>query len=155
MRVKMSFFDFLCDIFGVDDEQEEIAKPNYKIKSSQISDCEKYFYDIFKNEFCNKYEIRPQVPLSSIIEKEKKFDKEYQNELNRIIDFGFFDKDTLKPLLLIEINDKTHFQKNRKARDIKVKSICNNAGIKLITFWTQFDNTKEYIINRIKNELKK
>ena len=52
-------------------------------------------------------------------------------------------------------SNRYHFQKNRKARDTKVKSICNNAGIKLITFWTQFDNTKEYIINRIKNELKK
>lgn len=154
----MGLLDFLFNLFCPDDNLEqntnEEQKPNYKIKQSQITECEKYFYDIFKKHFSNNYDVRPQIPLSSIIEKEKNFSREYQNELYRVIDFGIFDKNTLRPLLLIEINDSTHSQKNRRERDTKVKSICDNAGIKLITFWTKFDNTETYIVNRINKELK-
>lgn len=103
----MGLLDFLCNLFGIDDEDDidENDQPKYTIKKSQISECEKYFYDILKKNFSKDYDIRPQVPLSSIIEKEKSFSREYQNELNRVIDFGIFNKETQEPLLLIEIND--------------------------------------------------
>lgn len=151
----MGLLDFLCNLFGIDDEDEDFEEdePKYTIKKSQISECEKYFYDILKKHFANDFDIRPQVPLSSIIEKEKSFPREYQNELNRVIDFGIFNKETQEPLLLIEINDKTHNQSNRKERDKKVQSICNSAGIKLITFWTKFDNKEDYIVNRVLKEI--
>lgn len=151
----MGFFDFLCDLFGIDDEEELEAKekPKYTIKKSQISECEKYFYNVLIKHFESNYDIRPQVPLSSIIEKEKSFSREYQNELNRVIDFGIFNRETQEPLLLIEINDKTHNQTSRKERDKKVQSICESAGIKLITFWTKFDNKEDYIVNRVTKEI--
>ena len=56
--------------------------------------------------------------------------------------------------LLIEINDKTHKQSNRIARDIKVKEICEKADIKLITFYTNYPNKEDYVINRILDNLK-
>ena len=147
----MGFFDFLCDLFGIDDEEEleEKEQPKYTIKKSQISECEKYFYNILTKHFASTYDIRPQVPLSSIIIKEKSSPREYQNELNRVIDFGIFNRETQEPLLLIEINDKTHNQSSRMVRDKKVHSICESAGIKLITFWTKYDNKEDYIVNRI------
>lgn len=127
----------------------------YHLKTKTITDNEQYFLEIIKKHFSKQYEIRPQVPLSSIIEKEKNFSREYQNELNRIIDIGIFDKETTAPLLLIEINDSTHEQKYRKARDYKVKEICNDAQISLITFLLKYSNTEQYIVERINNELKK
>lgn len=133
----------------------EQQKPKYKLKIKTISDSEKYFLDILKKNFSNDYEIRPQVPLSSIIEKEKNFDREYQSELNRIVDIGIFDKTTTAPLLLIEINDKTHLQRNRRDRDSKVKNICDIAGIELITFWTNYENKEDYIVNRVREKLSK
>lgn len=125
----------------------------YHIKQQTITANEQYFLDIIKKHFSNNYEIRPQVPLSSIIEKNKEHDWEYQNELNRIIDFGLFDKQTTTPLLLIEINDKTHHESKRIYRDQKVKNICEQAGIKLIAFWTEYSNTEQYIVERISKEL--
>lgn len=152
----MCFLDFIGALFGWnkdDEELEEKEQPKYTIKKSQMSECEKYFYDILTIHFSSDYDIRPQVPLSSIIEKEKSFSREYQNELNRVIDFGIFNRETSEPLLLIEINDKTHNQSSRKERDKKVQSICNSAGIKLIAFWTKFDNKEEYIVNRVIKEI--
>lgn len=125
----------------------------YKLKTTTITANEQYFLDIIKKHFSSNYEIRPQVPLSSIIEKNKEHDWEYQNELNRIIDFGLFDKQTTTPLLLIEINDRTHHESKRIYRDQKVKDICEQAGIKLIAFWSEYSNTEQYIVERISKEL--
>lgn len=125
-----------------------------KYQSRQLmSEYEKYFYEILSKNFAQDYIIMPQVNLASIIEKIKDFPTQYQNELYRNIDFGIFDKTTMKPLLLIEINDKTHNQPDRIKRDLKVKEICNQANIKLITFYTKYDNKPNYIISRIKKEL--
>ena len=125
-----------------------------KYQSKQLmSKYEKNFYEILSKNFAQEYIIMPQVNLASIIEKIKDFPTQYQNELYRNIDFGIFDKNSMKPLLLIEINDKTHNQPDRIKRDLKVKEICNQANIKLITFYTKYDNKPNYIISRVKKEL--
>lgn len=120
---------------------------------SLLTNYEKYFYDTISNEFSNMYYIMPQVNLASIVNKFKDFPTQYQNELYRNIDIGIFDKTSMTPLLLIEINDKTHNNKNRIERDNKVKKICNVANIPLITFYSNYPNKKEYIIKRIKETL--
>lgn len=146
----------VSDILSKKEQQKiENTKQTYHLKTKTISDNEKYFLDIIRKHYGHQYEIRPQVPLSNIIEKEKHFSREYQNELNRIIDIGIFDKETTMPLLLIEINDSTHRQKHRKERDKKVKNICAEAQINLITFWTDYSNTEQYIVERISKELNK
>jgi len=39
-------------------------------------------------------------------------------------------------LLLIELNDSSHNDIQRRKRDIKVREICEKAGIRIITFYT-------------------
>ena len=123
----------------------------YQQKESLVTNHEKYFYDIFEKNFSDKYKIQTQVNLASVVSKLGQF--RYQNELYRNIDFGFFEKETLKPLLLIKINDATHEKAERYARDLKVRNILNQAGIKLLTFYSFYDNREDYIIDRIKKTL--
>ena len=141
------------NIYVENNKEQQNHQNKYKLKTQTITNNEMYFLNIINKHFGYKYLIKDQVPLSSIIEKEKSFANEYQNELNRIVDIGIFDKQTTAPLLLIEINDSTHEQYERKQRDIKVKNICEQAGIKLITFWTNKENKEDYVINRIKINL--
>lgn len=54
----------------------------------------------------------------------------YRTELFRNIDFGIFNKD-FELLLLIELNDKSHIQRNRKIRDRKAKNILKECNIPL------------------------
>lgn len=56
-------------------------------------------------------------------------------------------------MLLIELNDQTHNQTNRKYRDIKVREICKNANIPIMTFYTNYPNEENYVINRILKEI--
>ena len=159
----------ILKIFGFEIEMEEIhddgdpiklknnivrinnSKTKYQIKSIMTA-YERYFYYILK-ELENEYEVIPQLNLASIILK--KNNNRYYNELFRNIDFAIFSKNYEKILLLIEINDKTHSQYKRKKRDAKVQQICNNVGISLIKFYSNYPNKPEYVKSRILSELEK
>lgn len=125
---------------------------NYYFKKQFMTDCEYEFYNKIKI-LEEHFKIVPQINLGTIIKKVSK--NKYRNELFKNIDFAIFTKDYSKLLLLIELNDKTHNQKKRKYRDQKVKMICKEAGIKLICFYTTCSNEKEYVVNRILNEIEK
>ena len=104
-------------------------------------------------EIENGLKIVPQVNLATVIKKIS--DIPYQNELFRNIDYGIFSNNYERLLLLIELNDSSHQNQNRQYRDKKVHEICEMAGIKLITFYTKYSNEKEYVKNRIRNEILK
>ncbi len=146
---------FSLIIIIVDNTKNNIYKPNknYEYSKKQfMTNNEFYFYKIFKEiAIENDLIIQPQVNLASIIDKK---DSKYRSELFRNIDFAFFSNDYKELLLLIEINDNTHRQNKRKERDKKVKKICEIAQIKLINFYTDKPNEKEYIKNRILKEIK-
>lgn len=115
-----------------------------------MTDYEYKFYNILK-ELQDNYTIVPQLNLAAVVKKIN--NNRYYSELFRNIDFAIFTKDYQELLLLIELNDQTHNNYNRKDRDLKVKKKCNDIGVKLMTFYTKYPNEKAYVINRIKNEL--
>ena len=84
-----------------------------------------------------KYEVVPQVALFSVIEK--KTNTSYRNELFRVCDYCFVDRDTFEPLLLVELNDRSHLRADRQQRDEKVAAICEAAHMPLVTFWLDGD----------------
>lgn len=145
----IEFIKRLLGLENIETEQKEQFKI-YKRKEF-MTPSELIFYQTLK-ALEPEYKVIPQVNLASII---KKVNKGYINELFKNIDFAIFDNEFKKVLLLIELNDSTHNQINRKDRDLKVKKICNDANIKLITFYTKYPNEKEYVINRIKSEIEK
>ena len=134
-----------------EEEKKEEINPTYA-KRDLMTKCEKDFYNKMI-ELKNDYEIIPQVNLATIINRLDKV--KYHNELFRNVDFAIFSKNYEDILLLIELNDNSHNKYDRKDRDLKVKKICNDAKIKLITFYTNYPNEKDYVINRIKNEIEK
>ena len=130
---------------------EDISTVNY-VPKRFLSNNEYNFLTKFidlENEL--HVHIVPQVNLASVITKIS--DSRFNTELFRNIDFGIFNADYSKLLLLIELNDESHNEYHRKKRDIKVHDICNKAGIKLITFYTKYSNEKEYVKSRIIKEL--
>ena len=54
-------------------------------------------------------------------------------------DYCFFDRDTFEPLLLVELNDRSHLRADRQQRDEKVAAICEAAHMPLVTFWLDGD----------------
>ncbi len=132
------------------DNSSEKPLPTYSAKESIMTDCEKAFFKAFQEIVAPNYTVQPQINLASIIDKESH--NRYRNELFRNIDFGIFDTN-YSLMLLIEINDQSHTQRNRSARDSKVHAICEEAGIPLVTFWTKYGVNKQYISNRLSEHL--
>ncbi len=125
------------------------TKPNSKKYSTKqmVSQCELNFMAAIRevlNEINPEYILTPQVNLTSIIQRSTR----YANELFRNVDFGVFDQE-YRVVVLIEINDKTHEQYERRDRDHKVKAILAEAGIPLITLWTKYGIDKAYIKERL------
>lgn len=129
---------------------ENVVEKSYE-KRNFMTKTELNFYNKIK-ELETEYKIVPQINLATII---KKINKGYINELFKNVDFAIFDKEYKNLLLLIELNDNTHNKPNRKDRDLKVKKICRDANINLITFYTNYPNENNYVINRIKKEISK
>ena len=137
--------------FGlIQEENKERRKDTIYIQKPIMTEYEYRFYQILK-ELENKYIIVPQLNLAAIIKKVN--NNRYYSELFRNIDFAIFSKDYKKLLLLIEINDQTHDRYKRQDRDLKVKKICNDVNVKLISFYTKYPNEKNYVINRIEKEI--
>lgn len=115
-------------------------KPRYVLKESLMSRTEYEYFRIIDGYFGDRYIILPQINLASIIDK---VGDGFRTELFRNVDFGVFDYN-YRPVLLIEINDNTHFRKDRIERDEKVSAICKKAKIPLVSFWTKdgIDNAK-------------
>ena len=137
--------------FGlIQEENKERRKDTIYIQKPIMTEYEYRFYQILK-ELENKYIIVPQLNLAAVIKKVN--NNRYYSELFRNIDFAIFSKDYKKLLLLIEINDQTHDRYKRQDRDLKVKKICNEVNVKLISFYTKYPHEKNYFINRIEKEI--
>lgn len=132
-----------------DSRNKVLKKTNtYSKKKSIISSTEKKIYVKINRIIENtNYLLQAQVNLASIVDKNS--DEKFRSELFRNIDFGIFDKYTFEPLVMIELNDTTHKQKERIIRDIKVKNILNQAEIPLITLHTEYENEENYIRRRL------
>ena len=77
----------------------------------------------------------------------------WQRAFNRIsakhFDYVLCRPSDLKPLCVIELNDKSHAQDNRKGRDKFLKDICATAGLPLIFFPAQRSYTLAEVGNAI------
>lgn len=131
--------------------EEELSKENvrkYSLKESQITEAEKYFFEILKEVVGNNYRIEPQVQLSSIV-KPIDSNNRYTNytDFNRIkaksVDFVLFD-DKNKPWLAIELDDRSHFKWERMRRDQFVNDLMTEVGLRIIhvPFSYSYDSEK-------------
>lgn len=124
----------------------------YMLKQTLFGEYEKIVFEIISDKLDKKYVVFPQINLQAIIETDS---KQRNDELYRNIDFVIFEKSTYKPVLAIELNDKSHQVPYKIKRDESVKKICEKAHLKLI-FLQNKDlytrNTVE-IFNQIKKYL--
>lgn len=84
-----------------------------------------------------KYSIVPQVHLDELVKpfstgKSRIFSFRHINQ--KSVDFVICNKETMHPLLAIELDGASHTKKNSINRDIEVERILDEAGIKLKRF---------------------
>lgn len=118
----------------------------YEVKDVFISPIEIKYLKAIKNALPKGYYVQSQINLASVIVRND--NAKFHNELFRNVDAGVFDSNH-HPIFLIEINDSSHKSKQRSERDLKVKNICEEAGLPLIIFWTAYGFDENYIKKRV------
>lgn len=118
----------------------------YDAKQTLISNSEQHYYAAIISALPEGYHAFPQMNLATFITKTD--DSPFHNELFRNVDF-LVTNERYKPLFVIEINDQTHLNQDRKERDEKVRKICEEAGIPILNFWTSYGVNSDYINRKI------
>ena len=122
----------------------------YDKKSALLTRNEQGYFDALRAQVPDGYHVFPQINLATFITKT--VDHRYQNELFRNVDFLVTDG-KYEPCFAVEINDKSHTERNRRERDEKVKNILEEAGVPLVTLWTDYGVNEGYIKKRVDEAL--
>lgn len=122
----------------------------YELRRSLITKNERMYYDAIKAVLPTGYHIFPQINLASFIVRTD--GARYQNELFRNVDFLITNLE-YQPQIVVEINDASHNDPERKKRDAKVQKICEEAGIPVVKLWTSYGVNPEYIKKKIAETL--
>ncbi|MBU4536718.1 DUF2726 domain-containing protein [Patescibacteria group bacterium] len=115
-------------------EEEKEILPYYK-KKHLLTYRENKFFRVLEEVIGEQYYIFPQVNLDKIvsIENNYSYDYTYRNKINRkSVDFVLFDKQSILPILVIELDDSTHQRESRKERDIFVNKVFEKCDILIL-----------------------
>lgn len=135
-------------------EKEELRKSTYvyQAKNSIMTQREAGFYKLLSQAADSKWFIAPQIHLSALLNhkiKGQNWKAAFQHINGKSVDFVLLDKDTLKPVCAIELDDSTHQRTDRVARDAEVNRIFKEAGLPLVRFSDISRLTPEEIMNII------
>lgn len=122
----------------------------YEAKTKLLSNTEQEFYSALKQTVPEGYSVFPQINLAAFVERTD--NARYRNELFRNVDFLICGT-SFEPKIAVEINDSTHNNQKRIERDKKVEAILEEAGIPLISLWTNYGVNYPYIKERIEKAL--
>lgn len=122
----------------------------YDLRGRLISRNEAEYFKTITSAIPVDYHVFPQINLASFIDRTD--NARYRNELFRNVDFLITDSE-YAPKIVVEVNDQTHLERDRRERDEKVAKICEEAGIPIIKLWTSYGVQPDYIQKRISEQL--
>lgn len=107
----------------------------YGRKDFLMTRAEHECYDALMDEMGADYYFFPQIHLDALVfphstRKNRLYAFRHINQ--KSVDFVACDKKYIRPLFVIELDDKTHRQPKRMERDKEVERILQGAGIPLI-----------------------
>lgn len=128
-------------IFGDTSEQVTETKQSkeyqYKHKDFLMTYAEAEFFRLLLQVVGDQHSVYPQVHLSAIIEhrvKGQNWKAAFSHINGKSVDFAVCDSNNFKPLVAIELDDKTHERPNRRIRDEEVERILIEAKLPLVRF---------------------
>ena len=102
-------------------------------KKEIITDYEKKLYQIIKSiAFDKNLEIITKIRLADLIETTTNNKYDFYRIQSKHIDFALCNCDNLEPILLIELDDNTHNDNNRRIRDDFVNQSLVQSGYKIL-----------------------
>lgn len=106
-------------------------------KINTLSESEKVFFQFLENlsTIKDNYYIFPQLSISKLVTLPISIKRNYAliNKIDRkSVDFVLFDKNTLNPIVAIELDGASHNAIDRQERDEFVDKVFESAGVRLV-----------------------
>jgi len=107
----------------------------YQSRDYLLSPAERSFFGVLHSVAGSDYFIFAKVRLADVLTIQRKTESR-QSHLNRIqskhIDFLLCDREQVRPLLVIELNDSSHQRQDRVERDAFLGRALEAAGLPLL-----------------------
>ena len=136
-------------------QRDEASAPRstyrYKAKEHLMTASEEKFFMLLSNVVKERYVVFPQIHLSAILDHKidgQDYKWAFRNIHQYSVDYVLCDKETLKPIYAIELDDYTHRQPKRVERDKKVEYVLLQAGVPLARF-NHISPSKDEIIRTL------
>jgi very-short-patch-repair endonuclease len=128
----------------------------YGRKAYFMNRAEHEFFDVLIEVVGDGYYVFPQVHLSTILEHKIK-GQDWRAAFSRIngksVDFVICDKASIKPLLAIELDGRSHDTDAVRQRDADVENIFKGAELRLLRFVNHGSPDREEVKRRIEEVL--
>jgi very-short-patch-repair endonuclease len=128
----------------------------YYINPNFLSRSEKIFFRILKETMGNDYYIFPQIGIENLLKVEKESTDRFSwfNKIKqKSVDFVLADKNTITPILIIELDDPSHKREDRVERDRFVNKAFEDAGLKYLRVPVQNDYQITEIMRQIEEKI--
>jgi len=117
--------------------KKERVKLKYNIVNSFMNKTEKEFFNILSSAVQDQYHIFSKVRILDIFTIPRHLKYGHRQTLknyvqSKHVDFLLCEKDTLKPIIAIELDGKSHLSKKRKERDELVDQVFESANMRLV-----------------------
>lgn len=127
------------ELFSKRNNTTEIKKTiyNYQAKQCFMTKSENDFFRMLNNVVGDRYFIFPQAHLSAILDEKIKgqnWKAAFKHINGKSVDYVLCDRQTLKPVYAVELDDYTHKYSKRQERDQEVERMFQGAGIPLVRF---------------------
>jgi len=124
--------DFLA---GRDGKADQVEFP-YCVRDDFLSPAEQSFYLVLRTAVADWATICPKVGLGDLFHAKSSDPSLYRTYTNRIdrkhVDFLLCEPKTIKPLLGIELDDRSHQRADRQERDAFVERVFTAAQLPLV-----------------------
>ncbi len=165
-RQFQEFFDSFLDlIFGSKNgtfesrqtQEFKIIEPVYQKQESILTDNESVFYKILVKAVDGQYQIFAKVRLADFVRlvNESETKKYHLNQiLGKHVDFLLCDKDSLAPMLCIELDDESHELPDHQERDNFKNNLFELVGLPILRVKLQKGYSSRYLRDLIEWKLK-
>ncbi len=121
-----------------------------------MTPAEREFFEVLKSAVGEKYQIFAQVHLPTILDHKvngQNWRGAFRHIDEKSVDFVLCDPINPRPLLAIELDDKSHDEDIRQLRDEEVNRIFSEAGLPLLRYDNHGHFDQVDIIRRIEEKL--
>lgn len=107
----------------------------YRKKDYLLTPAERSFYEVLQKVAGDNMQVFAKVRLADLVWLPKGT-QNLQGHLNRVlskhVDFVLCNRETLSPVLVVELDDSSHSMSHRQGRDAVVNDILHSAGLPIL-----------------------